>query len=250
MKDHGVKKPWTKELDIKVDLHLGCGSSTQVLKSSKERKALLLQNRLQAHIPGRGGFMGVGVDGIPSLIDASYLYVPSFVSLKDVFGGQNLKSGRSEESSVREAGELQQPAPNETKPRRTCNLKDQSVISQRGPGNVKANAADYGNAEAAQRNLLYKANGLDQGNVQSKAAVVEHKQQGDMKPPKKAKTTDRVQPIEASASQMVPISPSLSQSTQPSVSLPLTGNQFIHPTTVLKMKTKPPSKSKRAPEKK
>ncbi|PRQ38342.1 putative F-box domain-containing protein [Rosa chinensis] len=33
MKDHGVKEPWTKELDIKVDLHLGCGSSTQVLNS-------------------------------------------------------------------------------------------------------------------------------------------------------------------------------------------------------------------------
>ncbi|KAM5569670.1 hypothetical protein ABKV19_016931 [Rosa sericea] len=94
MKDHGVKEPWTKELDIKVDLHLGCGSSTQVLNSSKERQVLLLQNRLQAHIPGRRGFVGVEVDGIPSSIDASYLYVPSFVSLKDVFGGQKSKEKR------------------------------------------------------------------------------------------------------------------------------------------------------------
>ncbi|KAM5551192.1 hypothetical protein ABKV19_026156 [Rosa sericea] len=57
-------------------------------------------------------------------------------------------------------------------------LAFQKTHLSEGPGNVKANAADYESAEADQRNLLYKANELNQQNVQSKAAVVEHKQQG------------------------------------------------------------------------
>ncbi|KAM5554775.1 hypothetical protein ABKV19_022940 [Rosa sericea] len=54
------------------------------------------------------------------------------------------------------------------------------VVSQRGPGNGKANAVDYENAEADQRNLYEanKANELNQWNLQSAAAVAEHKQQG------------------------------------------------------------------------
>ncbi|KAK9932993.1 hypothetical protein M0R45_020208 [Rubus argutus] len=95
MKDYGVKESWTKELDSSVELHLGFGSSTQSLNFSKERQVLLLQDRLQAHIPGRRGFVGVEVDGLPCSIDAAYLYVPSFVSLKDVIGGHNLKEKRA-----------------------------------------------------------------------------------------------------------------------------------------------------------
>ncbi|KAM5587410.1 hypothetical protein ABKV19_006048 [Rosa sericea] len=59
-------------------------------------------------------------------------------------------------------------------------LAFQKTNLSEGPGNGKANAADYENAEADQRNLYEanKANELNQWNLQSKAAVAEHKQQG------------------------------------------------------------------------
>ncbi|XP_004298221.1 PREDICTED: uncharacterized protein LOC101305660 [Fragaria vesca subsp. vesca] len=281
MKDYGVKESWAKELDIRVEYGAASCLSTQALNFSKERQVLLLQNRLQAHIPGSRGFVGIEVDGMNSSIDASCLYVPSFVSLKVVFGDQNLevkkdlqgkeswnkeldiildlhsgfgsstqvlnstkerqvlllqnrlqthniqfllKPGRSEKLRVREAGELQQLAPNETKLGMTGTSEDQSVTSQRGQGNVKANAVDHGNAEADQQNLLCKASGLNQGIVRSKAAVVEHKQQA-IRVPSKAETTHRARPMQDSASSLS------SLPTQPSVSQPLTGNQFIHPIT-------------------
>lgn len=65
-KDLQGKESWNKELDIILDLHSGFGSSTQVLNSTKERQVLLLQNRLQVHIPGIRGFVWFVVDGIPS----------------------------------------------------------------------------------------------------------------------------------------------------------------------------------------
>ncbi|KAL6194109.1 hypothetical protein ACLB2K_035193 [Fragaria x ananassa] len=224
MKDYGVKESWAKELDIRVEYGAASCLSTQALNFSKERQVLLLQNRLQAHIPGSRGFVGIEVDGMNSSIDASCLYVPSFVSLKVVFGDQNLEPGRSEKLRVREAGELQQLAPNETKLGMTGTSEDQSVTSQRGQGNVKANAVDHGNAEADQQNLLCKAGGLNQGIVRSKAAVVEQKQQA-IRVPSKAETTHRARPMQDSASSLS------SLPTQPSVSQPLTGNQFIHPIT-------------------
>ncbi|KAL6194107.1 hypothetical protein ACLB2K_035191 [Fragaria x ananassa] len=198
--DYDIKESWAKELDMGVKYGAASGSSTQALNFSKERQVLLLQNRLQAHILGIKGFVGIEVDGMKPLIDASYLHIPSFVSLKDVLGGQNLMSGRFEKLRIRDAGELQRPAPNETI------VSSRPCRSQQRPGSMKANAADRGSAETDQRNLLPK------GTVRSKSAVVENKQQA---------------------------SPSSSLPTQPSVSLPLTGNQ-----------SKSPAKRKKAPEKK
>lgn len=72
--------------------------------------------------------------------------------------------------------------------------------------------------------------------------------------PKKAKTTHEAQPMQTSTSQPVHALLSnlslSSQPTQPSVSLPLTANQFIHPITGINVKTKSPAKRKRAPAKK
>lgn len=71
--------------------------------------------------------------------------------------------------------------------------------------------------------------------------------------PKKAKTTHEAQPMQTSTSQPVHALLSnlslSSQPTQPSVSLPLTANQFIHPITGINVKDKVPCKEEKSSSK-
>ncbi|XP_062005766.1 F-box protein At3g07870-like [Rosa rugosa] len=91
MKEYGVKKSWTKELEIgrgKVDPNGGYGSNirdVEVLKFTEGKVLLLADNNLCLYTPETRTLVRVEIDGMPSggfhfVAD----HIPSFVSPKDI----------------------------------------------------------------------------------------------------------------------------------------------------------------------